>query len=143
MDKLRRLLRLPLGEKRLLVEAVVLVGVGAAALKVVPLRRLGPLIGRRGASAQAEPGEEGQRASRRVRRAIMRAAGNVPWEATCLAQAIAAKAMLRARDVPSTLYFGVAKNDGAVRAHAWVRVGETVITGEREMNDYEVILTFA
>jgi hypothetical protein len=57
---------------------------------------------------------------------------------------MAAKAMLKWRGVPSTLYLGLAKNNETqLEAHAWLRCGEHVLTGYKGMGRYTVIASFA
>ena len=70
-----------------------------------------------------------------------------PWESACLAQAFAAKAMLRCRGITSTLYLGLAKNEqggqSGLLAHAWLRSGSLILTGEPGKDQYTVVATFA
>jgi hypothetical protein len=75
---------------------------------------------------------------------VATASRHLPWNCTCLVQAMAGKAMLKRRGVPSTLYLGVAK-DGETRlqAHAWLRCGARILTGWQEMERFKVIGTFA
>src|SRR6516165_3614330 len=67
----------------------------------------------------------------RVRRAVTTAARNVPWNAVCLPQAIAAKAMLARRGFGSSLHLGARPDaaQGTVVAHAWLVAGGTVVVG--------------
>ena len=66
----------------------------------------------------------------KVRWAITTAARNVPWNAVCLPQAIAAKAMLAMRGCGSSFHMG-ADFDGRSKltAHAWLVAGGTVVVG--------------
>jgi len=53
-----------------------------------------------------------------------------PWlNASCLSSALAAHAMLRRRGIASRLCLGVARDEGALVAHAWIEVGQDVIVG--------------
>lgn len=66
------------------------------------------------------------------------------WESKCLAQAITAKYMLRRRNIKSTLYLGVAKNEKQeMLAHAWLRSGEKIVTGARTKENFVVLSSFA
>ena len=57
---------------------------------------------------------------------------------------MAAMAMLKRRGITSTLYLGLAKDDEAkLQAHAWLRCGNRIITGEKEMTGFTTIATFA
>jgi hypothetical protein len=78
-----------------------------------------------------------------VSRAVQRAARNLPWECQCLVQAVAGKAMLRRRGLPSTLYLGVAKDEDAkLCAHAWLRCGNVILTGREGADRFTVVSTF-
>jgi len=68
----------------------------------------------------------------------------LPWMSQCLVQAVAATWMLQRRRIPSTLYFGLAKDpDAHLKAHAWVRCGTGVLTGNEGRDGYTVVATFA
>jgi hypothetical protein len=52
--------------------------------------------------------------------------------------------MLQRRRIPSTLYFGVAKDpDGNLKAHAWLRSGTQMVTGAAGRKQFTVVATFA
>ena len=66
----------------------------------------------------------------RVAYAIPRVAARVPWRADCLVQASAARRWLALHRIESTIHFGVPKDkQPAFEAHAWLTVGERVVTG--------------
>jgi hypothetical protein len=66
-----------------------------------------------------------------------------PWiKASCLASALAAHAMLRRRGIASKLCLGVARDGGAVAAHAWIEVGQDVIVGAAEAARFTPIAQF-
>ena len=78
--------------------------------------------------------------------AVQAIARHAPLDFVCLPQAIAAKWMLRRRHLASTLYLGVAsgrEKEEAMTAHAWLRVGSKIVTGEREAGAHAVLLTLA
>src|SRR5205807_7326381 len=82
----------------------------------------------------------------RVGCAVRSAAAHVPWESTCLMQALAAAALLRQKEIGSTLYLAVAKDvdapDGML-AHAWLRSGQRVLTGDADRERFTVIASLA
>jgi hypothetical protein len=70
----------------------------------------------------------------RVRRAVTTAARNVPWNAVCLPQAMAAKAMLARRGCGSSLRLGAGFDaNGKLIAHAWLVVDGIVVVGSSGM----------
>ena len=71
-------------------------------------------------------------------------ARNLPWENLCLVQAVTASLMLNRRAIGATVYFGVALNKtSSFRAHAWLRCGKRIVTGEETYNDFKVISFFS
>lgn len=87
-----------------------------------------------------------------VRWAIIAVSKRLPWTATCLEQAIAARKMLAKRRIPGTLQIGLEGHDPsdarAFEAHAWTTVGDVVvtdgqlITGETGHEQYSVLARY-
>jgi hypothetical protein len=78
---------------------------------------------------------------RRIRRFAADEVGWVCWavetagawtKALCLPRALAAQTMLRRRGIASRLCLGVARNGGALAAHAWIEIGRDTIVGGAE-----------
>lgn len=66
----------------------------------------------------------------RVAYAIPRAAARVPWRATCLVQALAAKRWLARMGVDSQLRLGARASAGdGLDAHAWLEAGGRIVVG--------------
>jgi hypothetical protein len=83
------------------------------------------------------------RHARRVGWAVRTAARRFPLKLVCLPQAVAAKAMLRSRGVPSTLFLGVRPESAAgLSAHAWLRAGSTLVTGRAEHKRFHEVARF-
>jgi len=97
-------------------------------------RRLGQMTA---AKLRAEQNEQGQSptpseaaVAARVAWAIPRAAAIVPWRSDCLVQADAARRWLRRSGISSEIRLGARRGPaGAIEAHAWLLLGETVVTG--------------
>lgn len=143
-ERLTKLFRLSWSDWGLLLEATLWLGLARAALVTLPFRWLA----RRFGQLMAESSPDGDPTSRpqlaRVSWAVREMSRYTPWQSACLAQAIAAKGMLRRRGIASTLYLGLAK-DGqtALVAHAWLRSGSMVLTGGQGRSRYTVVATFA
>ena len=66
-----------------------------------------------------------------------------PWmNASCLSRALAAHAMLRRRGIASRLCLGVARDGGALAAHAWVEIGNDKIVGGTEADGFTPLAAF-
>ena len=144
MKALRKLLNLPGVDIGLLLEAALILGIARLAIALVPFRHIAPWLGVCQSATPAMPlSEERIWLAKRIGWAVHTAAGHLPWQAVCLPQAIAAKFMLRRRGFASTLYLGVSRDDTSFKAHAWIRVGNVVVTGYQDMQRYTVVSSFA
>lgn len=138
-----RLRRRPVRDWALLGEALAHLTWARLLVSIVPFRRLAGQLGERGRETPAAVPEEARPALREVEWSVQGIARHVPLGFVCLPQAIAAKWMLRRRGWPSTLYLGVAPNGDSAQlpAHAWLRVGSKIVTGEAEAAGHVVVLT--
>ena len=75
--------------------------------------------------------------------AIHRADSVLPWESKCLTEAIATKRLLERYNIKSTLFLGVTKDENQkLIAHAWLRYGEHIISGERGYLRFTIVEKF-
>jgi hypothetical protein len=82
--------------------------------------------------------------ARAVGRAVERWRRLAPRVATCLVGAIAGQRMLARRGIPSSLVLGLRRGARTeeLGAHGWLRVGDEVIIGRREMAGHHPIAHF-
>ena len=78
-------------------------------------------------------------AARDVARAIWAASRRLPFESTCLVQALAARSMLTRRGVSSSLVMGVSRVEGELKAHAWLMAEGGSVVGGVEAGKYQPI----
>ena len=141
LGRLRSALRLPPGERARALEAAAWFHAYRAVVRLVPRRRLGPLLGVEGPpDARPEAPPAAPEVVRQVRRALERASRATPD--TCLAQALAGRAMLRRRGLASTLSLGVRRADGDLAFHAWLRSGGALVNGTAGPGVYTVLATY-
>lgn len=143
MTKLGKLMRRLPRERRFFLEACIWLGLVRLAILLLPFRRITPLLGRH---MRESPHDDiaDPMLLKTVSWAVQTAGNHLPWECKCLAQAMAAKAMLRCRGVASTLYLGVAKEEECrMQAHAWLRCGQMILTGHQGMDRFTVVAFFA
>ena len=141
--KLRKLFGLPWRDRLLLLEAAAALAVAGTALLVLPFRWIAPRLGETMADSPADDSAAPE-LLRRIGWAVGVAGSHLPWRSRCLAEAMAGKLMLQRRGVRSTLYLGLAKDgETDLEAHAWLRCGDTVLTGGAMSDDYAVIASFA
>ena len=123
--RLRRFLQMPNRQRVLLLEAALFLGLARLALLALPFGRIAPWLQR---SPDSGAGDTATVLA--VGQAVTIAARNVPWNAVCLPQAMAAKAMLARRGQGSALHLGAARAGDGLTAHAWLVVGGEVVVGE-------------
>ena len=114
-------------------------------VRVLPFRWMVRYLGQPGAVAVA-PQPDMVHAAGRIAWAVHAVARRAPVTFTCLMQAIAAQRMLRRRNIPATVYLAMLAGRQAgnpLLAHAWVRCGDRVVTGQCDESQYRVIATFA
>jgi Transglutaminase-like superfamily len=140
-----RLRQLSWAERWLLVEAGCWLGVTSLAVRLLPLRWIVLLLRQHLAKSSPIATPSARHAPvRRIGWAVETMGRALPWECTCLVQALAGKGMLRRRGVPSTLYLGVARQgQTALTAHAWLQCGSEILTGAAGHREFQVIATFA
>jgi hypothetical protein len=75
--------------------------------------------------------------------AIHRADSILPWRSKCLTEAIATKRLLAKYNIRSTLFLGVAKDENQkLIAHAWLRCGPQIISGEAGYQKFTIVQKF-
>lgn len=123
MGRLAKFRRLRLGDKRLLIRALVVVVLARTALSLIPFHTL------RRRMPAAATGTASERKLRRIGWAVSQSAKLVPG-ASCLTQALAATFLLTRAGVQADIRVGVAKDDaGRFLAHAWVLSHDRVVVG--------------
>jgi hypothetical protein len=127
-------------ERRLLAEAVAALGVASLLIALAPFRRVAALA--RLPEPPAPEADEQLRQIRAVRWAVAASARRVPWRAKCIEQGFAAQWMLRRRAVPAVLHYGVARCDGSLAAHVWVRSGANEVIGCENSAEFAEIAQF-
>jgi hypothetical protein len=144
--KLKTFLQLSLTEKLIFGEAFFRLGWARATVVWMPFSWLAARLGIPMFEEFRTP-RPNQKLLGRVASSIRRASRYTPWQSNCLAQALAAQAMLQARGLSSTLYLGLATPDnisgGQMEAHAWLRCGDRLLTGARESVRFTVVATFS
>jgi hypothetical protein len=114
------------------------------AMACVPFRRIARWLGTPGAESPAMVTPEIASTAESIGWAVSVLGPRVPWDGRCLAQALAAAAMLRRRGVEGTVSFGVREGEPAgFTAHAWLRVGSRAVTGGAGHERYKAFTTFA
>jgi hypothetical protein len=112
----------------------------SVAIRFLPFRRVAKL-------AERPPFRESQavrlRQTQQVAWAIRACATRVPWRAVCFQQGLAAHFMLRRRQVPSILHYGITQSaERGLEAHVWVTNEGQVVIGGEEAARFNCVATF-
>lgn len=134
MGKIVKLIRLPLGQQKLLFQAVAVVGLIRIGLWVLPFRTMTRVLSRLAGKDISNPigGEfaPSHDPDNQIAWRVKTVSRWIPY-ATCLTQAFATHLLLRRRGRVSDLRIGVAKGEGGkLEAHAWVEMNGRVVIGK-------------
>lgn len=136
--KLRSALRLRPADVPLVAEAALMLGIARICVLFVPFRVLAKWLSHAPDAAQFDAAR-----GKRIGWAVQMASRNVPWNAVCLPQAIAAKAMLALRGQGSAFHLGaMIEADGSLSAHAWLESGGRIVTGASGMKGMSHLTRF-
>lgn len=142
--KLRKIIKLSSKDRNILFEAFFISGLVRFAILFIPFRKLAMISGKYKEETTTEVSSVEKEIISRVGWAAEETSYRTPWQSKCLVKALTAQLMLARRKISSTLYLGVAKdNDNKLLAHAWLRSGQAVITGERERVAFKEVARFA
>lgn len=120
-NRLRKYLRLPAPDRRLLLEAATLQAAVRLALWFFPVRTLRRAITPQATSHKPQPPVS------HLAWAVNASARFIP-RSTCLVRALAAQRLLARHGYPSTLHLGVAKSP-EFQAHAWLECQGAILIG--------------
>ena len=136
-----RLVRRSPADLLLAAEAMLLLIFFRICLALMPVRRIIRAI-THGQSNDSEAGarEGAAEFARKVRWAVSAIARHSAVEFVCFPQALAGYTMLRWRNVPSTLVYGVARSpEGELHAHTWLTVGNRIVLGGEAAGEFTPI----
>lgn len=116
------------GQWLLGVEVLFMLSLSRLMILLLPFRRIFVLIGEVGCETPYDMNVNTAHA-RRMGTGLQVVSQYLPWRSMCLEQALAGMMMLKRRQLPGTVYFGIEKEGQEMRAHAWLRCGSQIVTG--------------
>ena len=132
--KLAKFGQLPTADRRLVLRAVIWLGIARIMLITMPFQRLSERLAAEPNSAANQPDPA---FVQRVGFAVRAAANNVPWRSDCFPQTIAARMLLNRRGYASTIHLGVEKaGEDGIAGHAWLTCGDMIVTGGEDLDRY-------
>lgn len=142
LRKICSFLQLDNQTKLLLLEAYVLLA-WARYRKGKKFSKISPDLGHRMKETGFQLNDREMKIVKLVSRTIHIASRYTFWESECLVKAVAGMKMLERRDIESTIYLGVAKDEKGLSAHAWLRSGGFYVSGSDGMEKFTVVEKFA
>ncbi|HCT30459.1 MAG TPA: lasso peptide biosynthesis B2 protein [Bacteroidales bacterium] len=110
---------------------------------LIPNRIIFKRLGVKGVESSTNLTEEKRVQVQILERIMRRVIRFSPWRISCFARAIIAKRVLKKRNIPSTIYFGISKDGNRkLTAHAWLRSGDIIVTGKEELIRFAPVLFF-
>jgi hypothetical protein len=126
-------------EKRLLVEASVLLLISIILVRNIAFKHIEAFLRRRWTN-NIHNGDH-EEYIRLIRRSLARAANLLPWESLCLSRSIVEFIMLRRRGIPAILSAGARFSDpSSLEAHAWVDAGLKINEQNFEHAEFKAVI---
>lgn len=147
--KLRTVTTFSAFEIALIAPVFVLLGAARVAVLCLPFRTYARHLGTQ-VGLNAPPLDLSDKATTRAHRVgrVVRSVAKVtPWQSLCLPQAMVAAFLMRVAGIPYQVFFGLVsgaavKSPDPLAAHAWVRAGETNMTGGNRVGMFTVVAVF-
>ncbi len=142
-NDLRKLRARSPAERSSLLEALLLLGAGRAAVLLFSFSRVAGWLGLTQRNPESNVSSAQANTAAEIGWAVRTASVRTPWQSTCLVQTLAGAAMLRRRGIPCTLFLGVARDAQHIIAHAWLSCGENILTGSDSRRRFTQISAFS
>jgi hypothetical protein len=143
-NELTRYRQLPKLRRLLLWEALAALALARLGIVCLPFKWIAAWLGTPGTESPMTATTEQINIAREIGWAVGCLARRVPWDSRCLAQALAATWMLRVCGLEATVSFGADRGESReFVAHAWVRFGPCLVTGDAGHERFKTITSVA
>ncbi len=146
LRKIQKFIKLTKEEKKLFLEAYIMLGIMRASILTISFKRLTRSLEHQKSKVEMIPlTDDEMQTALLVGQMVTRAAAHTPWESACLVQSLTAQKMLQKRGIPGVFYLGVARDKNAeekMKAHSWSQCGDVILTGAEGDEAFRVISTF-
>lgn len=126
-----------------------MLGVVRVLIKISSFRRLVRFFGveadPRALQGRGQISPEQEQIASNISTVVRLAAKYSPWRANCFPQALCASMLLNLYRLPFVTFMGLSREPttAKVTAHAWVRTGSLVVTGDGQIDKYALVGCFA
>lgn len=121
----------------------VLLGISNLTIKIVKFKTIVKFISNRKEDQFFKIETNNKSLIRFIQNEVLKISRYTPWRSMCFEQALTAHVVLRLKGISHTIYFGINKNDiNNLKAHAWTRVDNIVVTGLQNLEKYTPVNFF-
>ena len=117
------------GEKLVTVKAYIYSFFYRFIVKHTSLKKLQYKMGERDEESTYDEVPEKVELSKNFAFHVNRITERLPWDQKCFVRALTLRKLLLEEKISCTIYMGVQKEDGKMKAHAWLRSGKLFLTG--------------
>ena len=144
MHKLKVFFELSFKRQLMLIEAYILSGLYRFAIVFLPFKYVKKQLGEAKTESTYEVDDAVYQEAKQIRIIVLLACKYTPWESKCLVRAMLVQHFLKRKKIPTTIYLGVNKDElQNMKAHAWIRCGEMIITGQYEKDHFIQVANFS
>jgi len=145
INKISNFLKLPIIEQFYFFECLLLNISAKIIIKLIPTKYSYPLMGKQGKEIpNTYLNDKQNKQILLIRRTAKRVFREALWDTVCFDKALTIKWMLAFRRIPSTIYFGVSIDEqNKMKAHAWLKCNNIIISGKEGMNKFTVVSFFS
>ena len=144
MHKFKIFWQLGFKKQLMFIEAFILSGIYRFMMSYMPFKYVKKRLGEpKKESAREEPLEV-YRLAKEIRELVLLTCKYTPWESECLIRAMLVQHFLKRKKIATTIYLGVNKDDlNNMKAHAWLRCGEMIVTGQSQKRYFIQVAYFS
>ena len=144
MHKLQIFWELGFRKQLMFIEAFILSGVYRFMVLYLPFKYVKKRLGVPKKESAKEESVEVYRLAKEIRGLVLLVCKYTPWESKCLIRAMLVQHFLKRKKIATTIYLGVNKDDlNNMKAHAWIRCGEMIVTGQYEKDHFIQVAYFS
>lgn len=130
--------------KKDFIKAYIYTGFFRAYILFIPFRKLVNRMGKVKCESPKEVDEDTYFEAQRIGSIVLKASKYTFWKSLCLVQALTAQKLLRDKNISTTIYLGLLKdNKNNIIAHAWTRCGTYFVTGGENNKKFTVVAKFS
>ena len=144
MNRLKVFWQLGFKKQLMFIEVFFLSGIYRFMVLYLPFKSIKRQLGKHKTESTYELSVDEYRVAKEIREIVLLVCKYTPWESKCLIRAMLVQHFLKHKKIATTIYLGVNKDDlNNMKAHAWIRCGEMIVTGQYEKDHFIQVAYFS